>query len=105
MARIAANNPKSTASLDVSAMHTNFFDGCFNFHVFEYHRYPYLPRHSQAGGTIETGLGTADDPCPAAVRIELHLHTIADEHFNSVQTHFPGKVRKYRFAFVELYAK
>jgi hypothetical protein len=50
-------------------------------------------------------LGSADDPGAAAVRIELQLHTIADEHFDSMQTHFSGEVREYQVTVFELYAK
>ncbi len=35
----------------------------------------------------------------------MQLHTIADEHFNSVQTHFSGEVRKYDLSRLKLYAK
>lgn len=33
------------------------------------------------------------------------MYAIADEHFNPVQTHFAGEVRKYGFSGIELYTK
>ncbi len=105
MARVGANHPQATAALHVPAVHADFLNRCFDFHVFEYHRISLPPKESSGGRDNCYGLGTADDPSPAAVRIELQLHTIADEHFYSMQTHFSGQVRKYRVTVFELYAK
>lgn len=40
-----------------------------------------------------------------SVGIEPHLHAIADEHFNSVQTHFTGEVCQNDISAFKLYAK
>src|ERR1041385_4357438 len=45
------------------------------------------------------------DPGASAIWIELHLHPISNEHFNSVQTHFAGKVRQNDALISKLYAK
>jgi hypothetical protein len=84
--RVRADHPKTTAPLDVSAMHANFLYGSFDLHT---KKRLEAPRYSR----------------PAAVRIKLQLHAITDEHFDSMQTHFAREVRKYRVTGLELYAK
>ena len=57
-------------------MRTNLLYRCFNLHKW------YRRLHPPC------------DPRATAVWIELHLHTISDEHLDSMQTHFPGQVRE-----------
>jgi hypothetical protein len=74
MARIRANNAQPTAALHARAMQTDFFDGCFYFHVFEI----FLPSTSDTGAT--------------SIWVEVHLHLIPYQHFDAMQTHFTGKI-------------
>jgi len=48
-------------------------------------------------------LVSSDDARPAAIRIQLHLDAIPHQHFDAVQTHFPGEVREYQGFVGELY--
>src|SRR5262249_49766839 len=86
VARIFTDNPKSTATLHGTTIHTNFFDRCFYFH-------------------FRFSLDSSRDTCTPAIRIELECHSIAHEHFDSMQTHFAGKVRENKLAVSKLYAK
>jgi len=46
-----------------------------------------------------------DDPGTPTVWIELHLHAIADENFDPVQTHFPREIREDELVIAYLYTK
>lgn len=50
-------------------------------------------------------LSSSNDPRPAAVRIELHMHTIPHEHLDAMQTHFAGKISECDITGRKLYAK
>lgn len=54
---------------------------------------------------INNYLTTARDARSAAVWIELNLDPIANEDLNAMQTHFTGKIRKYRLSRIKLNAK
>lgn len=41
-------------------------------------------------------------PGTSAIGVKMQLHFVPDKHFNSVQTHFAGKIRKYDLAGYEL---
>ena len=86
MARVRANNAKAAVAADMAAVYTNFLNGCFYFH-------------------IDFGLTSPRYPSAAAVRIQLKLDLIADQNFDTMQTHFTGQVREYQIAGLKLHAK
>jgi|GEM_PF-4671028 len=86
MARVGANNAKSAVAADMAAVYANFLNGCFYFH-------------------IDFGLPSPRDPSPSTVRIQLNLDLIADQNFDTMQTHFTGQVREYQIAGFKLHAK
>ena len=87
MARVRANNPKTTAPLYGTAVHTNLLDRSLHFHDWF------------------ATLSAPDNPRTPAIWIQLHLHPVSDEYFNPVQTHFASKVRERNFTGLELYAE
>ncbi len=67
-------------------MHANFLNGSFHLHEW-------------------FGLNAPGDARATPIRIKLQLHTIAHEHFNSMQTHLSCEVREYSLTGCEIDAK
>lgn len=80
---IRADNPQAAATLHRAAVHADLLDGCLDFHE-------------------SKKLYAARDTRPSSVRIELHLHAIANEDFYPMQTHLTGQVREHNFSTLQL---